>query len=222
MKSSNLTAFRLPPTSLSGGASRRLGFSLLELLVAITVLIVIVMVTSLIFQQASAAWGTGTRKAGAETALRSVIGAVERDLAMAVDDTPFGGHINSFSANSCTFVTLNGAVASDGTSRMPQRITYSYGGGNVTRTVSKGAWSSLSGSWSFTVLPPSSTLGGGLLTKFDVSVGAAAPANDPAPSLPLRVDIEAHATKYGQFAIVSGWSEGRNQQSTNDMITASL
>jgi len=215
----DLTAYSLQPNSQRAVRGQH-GFSLLELLVAITVLIVIVMVTALIFQQASVAWGTGTRKAGAETNLRAVMGTIERDLAMAVDDTPFGGNINSFNSSSCSFVTLDGSVDTTVSPpyRMPQKITYSLSGGNVTRTVFKGRY--MNPTWDFSTQASSATLGGGMITTFTCSP-IAAPANGPAPSFPLRVEIEAHATKSGQFAIISGWSKGRGKQAS-DRISASL
>lgn len=82
------------PFSLSRafGALHRLGrrgFSLIEVLVAMTILTVIVLIVAGIFQQTGLAWTLGLRRADAQSVTRAVVGAISRDLAMIVDPANF-------------------------------------------------------------------------------------------------------------------------------------
>ena len=77
-------------------------------MVATTILLVIVILASLVFQQTTGAYQTGERKVNAQVALRNVIGTMTRDLALAVDSRDYPGVNNSFSGNSMTFVALTG------------------------------------------------------------------------------------------------------------------
>ena len=175
---------------------------------AVTVLIMIVMIISFVFKQAHNAWGSGTRTAGAETALRSVMGTLERDLTHAVDAEQFG-QANSFTPTDIEFATL------DGTNRAPQLVHYSFSGGNLSRSTIALSGGSSPTNWVAGVETTAAIINGSQL----LSVPAARafftfvyPASDPTHiGLPLRVEIEAHAIKSANFALVSGWSEGRNR-----------
>ena len=65
------------------------GFSLVEILVATTILLVIVVLVSMVFQQQSAAFQAGVDRTQGQSALRSVMGMVSRDLSLAVDSEDF-------------------------------------------------------------------------------------------------------------------------------------
>lgn len=80
-----------PMKALRGGLLRRCraGFSLIEVLVAMTILSIIVLIVSGIFQQTSLAWTIGLRRADAQSVTRAVVGAINRDLAMMVDPANF-------------------------------------------------------------------------------------------------------------------------------------
>ena len=65
------------------------GFSLLEVLVAMTILSVIVLIVANIFQQTGLAWSLGLRRASEQSMVRAVAGAVTRDLSMMVDPAHF-------------------------------------------------------------------------------------------------------------------------------------
>lgn len=69
-------------------ASRR-GFSLIEVLVAMTILSIIVLIVAGIFQQTGLAWSLGLKRADAQSVTRAVVGALGRDLAMMVDPYNF-------------------------------------------------------------------------------------------------------------------------------------
>ncbi len=58
---------------------------MIEVLVASTILVVIVMMLAMLFQQTGMAWRTGVRRADAFMQVRSLIGSIQRDAAKAVD-----------------------------------------------------------------------------------------------------------------------------------------
>lgn len=109
------------------------GFSMIEVLVASTILVMIVMMLAMLFQQTSIAWRTGVRRADAFTQVRSVIGAMQRDAAGAVDEKSIeeqlrAGKSQSFS-DGPRFFTLSGNGFDDnGTPR--RSVSYiEYNGG---------------------------------------------------------------------------------------------
>ncbi len=129
------------------------GFSLIEILIATTILLVIVILASMVFQQTTGAYQTGERKVNAQVALRNVLGAITRDLAMAVDSSKYDGlDVNSFNGgSSITFLALTGTPGEDENGnvvRTARKITYSYSGGVVRRaeqgtTCDGGIWSTI-------------------------------------------------------------------------------
>jgi prepilin-type N-terminal cleavage/methylation domain-containing protein len=62
------------------------GFSLIEVLVASSILLMIMMMLGMIFQQSSQAWRTGTRRADMYAQIRGYFGAIQRDASCAVDE----------------------------------------------------------------------------------------------------------------------------------------
>ncbi len=68
---------------------RKRGFSLIEVLVAMTILSVIVLIVAGIFQQTGLAWSLGLRRADEQSMIRAVAGALTRDLSMIVDPANF-------------------------------------------------------------------------------------------------------------------------------------
>ena len=189
------------------------GFSLLEVLMAITVLIIIVLIISLVFQQAQNAWGSGTRKAGAETTLRSIMGSIERDLNHAVDAAQFG-QVNPSAGSSSTieFVTL------DGTNRVPQIVEYAFVAGDLTRsTYAVSAPPTSPTNWVFSATAATTAILNGSQPLLSCTFTV---VPSPTPGLPLRVEIEAHAQKKGSFAIVSGWCEGKNPPGTHGIVVS--
>ncbi|MBQ9694697.1 MAG: prepilin-type N-terminal cleavage/methylation domain-containing protein [Kiritimatiellae bacterium] len=65
------------------------GFSLIEVLVAMTILSVIVLIVAGIFQQTGLAWSLGLRRADEQSMIRAVAGSLTRDLSMMVDPANF-------------------------------------------------------------------------------------------------------------------------------------
>lgn len=128
------------------------GFSLIEILVATTILLVIVILASLVFQQTTGAYDTGERKVNANVALRNIVGAMGRDLTLAVDSDEYEGlPANSWGGGTIRFVALTGRPGYDATGkenkdcRTPQVITYTVGN-NVHRKAQ--SYKFANGKWS--------------------------------------------------------------------------
>lgn len=65
------------------------GFSLIEVMVATTILMIIVIMVGNIFRHATSAWNTGYSTAEGVSGVRSVLGIFQRELAEAIDGREF-------------------------------------------------------------------------------------------------------------------------------------
>jgi Tfp pilus assembly protein PilV len=93
------------------------GFSMIEVLVASTIMIMIVMMLGMLFQQSSQAWRTGKQRADTYQQVRALFGSIQRDASAAIDknslpqrllaDATFSGKNQVFSG-SLAFFTLTG------------------------------------------------------------------------------------------------------------------
>lgn len=188
------------------------GFSLVEILVATTVLLIIVVLISMIFQQTNAAYQSGTVRVQAMMEVRAVVGTIARDLTLAVDsgNYPGGAFLNEFLGDSLQFVALTGTPDSTG-KRTPQWIEYSYSSMRVRRRCQDMSctrqpdgslrWMT-SGAPQESVLNPSQ----GLDVRFereDPKTGAA--------RLPLRVDIHCEIAHPGKNPAISARSAGKDR-----------
>ena len=119
----------------------RAGFSMIEVLVASTILVVIVMMLGMLFQQTSLAWRTGVRRADSFRQVRSLVGAIQRDASAAVDareipatlKSAVGGSDQKLKAWPLQFYTLTGkGFVEDNPSKLVLRalsyITYEDNG----------------------------------------------------------------------------------------------
>ena len=61
------------------------GFSMIEVLVASSILVIIVMMMGMLFQQGSSAWRVGAKRSDGFMKVRTFLGALERDISQAVD-----------------------------------------------------------------------------------------------------------------------------------------
>jgi prepilin-type N-terminal cleavage/methylation domain-containing protein len=104
----------------------RRGFTLVELLVAMSMLVVIVMIIGMFFQRASVAWDTGARKAEVLLTGRAVADYISQEMEMAM---PIANTWN-VSGSSASFMILGEATA---TLRATQTVSYAFSGGVVTR-----------------------------------------------------------------------------------------
>lgn len=202
------------------------GFSLLEILMAVTVLTIIVLMTSLVFQQTQNAWSSGVRTASLDTTLRTTMGFLERDLTHAIDATPYATPLNGIcnatsnialgAPGGFELMTLDGDATTT-TNRMPQLVDYdlsvsaSGSGFDLTRKVYP-VYVAAGSPPSWSAGPPSMTA----VVNGDTPLSSFAITFIPAPAgsmgaLPLRADIEAHvitALTNQTFAVVSGKSAG--------------
>lgn len=112
----------------------RQGFSLIEIMVAATIMIMIVMMLGALFQQTSTAWRTGVMRAGGYMQLRSFVGTLQRDASAMINANMLpkelldGGTEQGFSNGRLQFYTMS--TRDD--KRTLSFITYDLSG---TRTV---------------------------------------------------------------------------------------
>ena len=66
------------------------GFSLIEVMVATLILMILVLMTGAVFRAGASAWDTGYAKAEGGAIVRTVAGAIQRELSKAVDARYFG------------------------------------------------------------------------------------------------------------------------------------
>lgn len=77
-----------PPVSPS--ASRRGAFTLIEVMVATAVMLIMVVMIGALFRQASSSWDSGYATSEGGMAVRSIVGALTRDLSTAIDGRIYG------------------------------------------------------------------------------------------------------------------------------------
>ena len=118
----------------------RFGFTLIEVLVATFILVVIVMILSKVFHQASVAWSAGFRRADGNMTGRSAVGFMARELmnACADDQRIFIGVDGTQIWNgnqAIQFVTLTGETESG--KRAARWITYEHSSGGALQRIEK-------------------------------------------------------------------------------------
>ena len=184
------------------------GFSLIEILVATTILLVIVILASLVFQQTTGAYDTGERKVSANVALRNIVGAISRDLALAVDSEEYEGlPNNSWGASSIKFAALTGSPG-----KTLQFITYTAGGNSVHRKAESYEYNN---GWRKCDVSESDVYKAGTFDDATISVRFTASDND---NLPECVYIRAELDTSGKSAAVGVRSKGRRADSDDDDI----
>lgn len=187
--------------------SHRAGFTLIEILVATTILLLIVMMMSMVFQQSSGAFQSGTNRVNAQKVLRNILGVIARDMTLAVDSAQYPGlkDKQKFGKTGVAFVALTGNPDAAGR-RSPQWIEFSFNGAKVTRSCADLQWRGgqwTAGTGESVIVNPDYDLTD---FKFD----------PPTDTLPLRVDIEGRLTTKGQFAFIRGRSAGKDREWDTD------
>jgi prepilin-type N-terminal cleavage/methylation domain-containing protein len=104
------------------------GFTLVELLAAMTILVIITLIVSKMFQQASVSWDTGTRKAETNMKGRAVVDFIARELSEAILTPPYYPDFN-VSGSIAEFWMLGTA---DSVRRAPMRVKYSQANRHVS------------------------------------------------------------------------------------------
>jgi len=186
------------------------GFSLVEILIAVTLLLVIVMMISMVFQQASGAWASGSSQAKSESAIRATLGSVERDLLNAVDARDYSSPAANPSASGTpnlsfiAFQHLYNHQSPRLSGRHPCLITYSFADGLLERSMRP---MNANGTWGTSNILASINRGMPLTGLTFTSVPR---PSDPG-GLPLRVDIRAEAPRVSKLFTISGRSFGKNK-----------
>lgn len=122
---------------------KKAGFSLVEILIATSILLVIVMMVSMVFQQQSAAFQSGEDRVKGQAAIRNVVGMMVRDLSLAVDSSSISNAParNEFRSNSIKFLAMTGeaGVNMEGKDEKDgavlQYISYTFSSKKVKREV---------------------------------------------------------------------------------------
>lgn len=199
-------------------SARRRGFSLVEILVATTLLLIITVVISMVFQQAGGAWASGTGRAKVEGGVRAVMGSVERDLLNAVDARDYGlDNPTEGASPTLQFVALQHLYDHKNprqSGRTPCLIDYRFSANAVIRYMAPLMYGGKKATaWSENGASPyatESTVNGGIpLTRVEFTCfkrGA-----DP-DGLPLRVEITAEASHSSSFFTIGGRSSGVNKK----------
>ena len=203
------------------------GFTLIEILVATSILLIIVLMMSMIFQQSSGAYQSGTNRVNEQKVLRNILGMISRDMTLAVDSRNYPGYDNKFDSDDmAAFVALTGTPDAGGR-RTPQWIEFSYSEGKVTRTCTDLEWDEAGMVWkplnplhdtppakTESILNPEQDL-----AEFYFEITW--PDDDGTEMLPLRVDVFASLSHEGKYSFARGRSAGRDREfGTDDDIIA--
>ena len=198
-------------------SNARRGFSLLELLVALAVLTVIVVMTSLVFQQTSGIWQNTARANGLDMAARGIIAKIQADLEQAVPAANYNGISHGFGSSSIEFIMCcESDGGSNGLEREAVKVKYEWGGGNLKRTETRlefdGTMWGPGGNTITKTMP-------GRVENAEISRIQFVITGGDTKNLPKRVDIEAEVhygeIKYQSFA---GRSLGPNQKDDKKAI----
>ena len=204
-------------SALSSRPSRA-GFSMIEVLVAATILTIIVMMLGMLFQQTSLAWRTGSRRAEAYMQVRSAIGAIQRDASAAVDarflPERFVDEKQNFSGGKLLFYTLTGTAEIDENDkwlfyRSLKKITYETSGKRTEQVLQPdGGWVTKSSANVLTFAERQSSQ-----NKPQVSIQTFIPKYDAVldpleEGLPLSITFSVQARSSGNTLDIGAWSFG--------------
>jgi len=117
-------------------ATRKRGFTLIEVLVATMIMLVIVMSLSAVFKQMTAAWGVGMRKIKTNMEGRAAMDHMAQELALAVAD----GKLEADLGDNSTVIRFFTIDSHTPTNRLVRRIKYRKIGRNLERTVWPVQW----------------------------------------------------------------------------------
>jgi hypothetical protein len=186
------------------------GFSLIEVLVATTLLILIVVMVGMVFRQSMMSWDSGIQRADGSMMVRSVVGAIERDLRAAVSGLSYTNAWASKKAMEVTkfqakFVALLPPEA--GEVREPMLVTLTAGP-TVERKAQPLTFAN--GLWEAQVAPSTVLLYPDPDGAFWESLEFVAGPEEGADRFPAWVRIEVQLTNYDNFSGVAVRSRGRD------------
>lgn len=189
------------------------GFSMIEILVAITILMIMVVLVSMVFQQSNDAFSEGRKRNESQIALRSVLGSISRDLSLAVDSALYpSAPKNQWGAAGISFLAVTGSGETED-DRVLQRITYSFSAQTLKRSVQKMSYNA--GKWSGGAAGEATTVNSlplkSLLFSYEKTVDGAAEGGSD--TLPAVVSVEAVAQDTTLISgAFGGWSSGPDGQ----------
>ena len=112
---------------------KRSGFTLIEVLVATTIMLLLIVMIGSLFRQATSSWDTGRARGEGGMVTRGVVGAISADLATAIDGRPYGAGLPAASGSTLTFVCYKPTLDGGSKRREVHKISYRVGSGQVTR-----------------------------------------------------------------------------------------
>ena len=180
---------------------------MIEVLVASTILIVIVMMLGMLFQQTSLAWRVGVKRADGFMQVRAAIGAIQRDAAAAVDaqylPKQFVAGEQKFSGSELVFYTLTGK----GENRALTKVTYNLSGKRTESVLQpSGSWGSAKSSDVLTFAGRSGNKSSTTLSDF--AARGEGGNSYSGKGLPLYVTFEANVTAAGVNLDIGAASAG--------------
>ena len=219
------------------------GFSMIEVLVAASILVVIVMMLGMLFQQTSLAWRSGSFRAEAYMQVRSYIGAIQRDASAAVDarflPQQYVTEGQQFSEGRLIFYTLTGGVELDETetggveldetgnllfNRSLKKVTYDTAGNRTEQSLKPdGSWGAVKKAnvLTFAERQSSKNRPGVKPLQFTPHFGQSGDGLD-SQGLPLHITFGAQAPRStGNTLDIGAWSWGPDGRpnTTDDIKT---
>lgn len=189
----------------------RNGFSMIEVLVATSILIVIVMMLAMLFQQTSVAWRTGLIRARGYAQLRSYIGAIQRDATASIDAKNLPPSLlqsngeQNFGSGKISFYTLTG----DEGKRSLNFITHDLSGAReqwVLALTGNGQWEKVSSSDVLKFISESGSDDPDINPlRFEFKWGKSGTYAD---ELPLYIRVDAQVVQRGKLYQVGAASAG--------------
>jgi len=121
------------------GSQTRTAFTLIEVMVAVSIMAILVVIMSAIFHQSSVAWDSGTGRMKANVTARAVLNLMEGELSHAVTDSRMKMNIGLMTKEpgspTIWFWALTGEA--DTTNRMLRKISYVRSGDAILRKLWK-------------------------------------------------------------------------------------
>ena len=183
-------------------------FTLMELMVATSILVVIVVMVAAVFRQSSLAWDSGIESSRGNMNARAVLNSVQRELALAVNAVDYGRAtaLPQLSNNSIQFIAVGGEhVNTDDPERRALRlITYTFSGDSLKR--SEVPMKCINGVWSLDTTKRTDSTVANELVRVEFTANG-----DDRQELPIWVDIVLEHNQDAQmFSALCAYSRGPN------------
>lgn len=123
------------------------GFTLIEVLVSVVILVMIVLMMSTLFHQSSLAWDSGARKVEGNIQARCLLALITRELSHAVSDNKVFPHVDTTGGDHITFFTLSDDPKNS--TRIAKEVTYTLPKGSTSITRSERRISRYYDGWDF-------------------------------------------------------------------------